>query len=318
MSRVLPWQKISDKHIVEGTTSARSVMQQVGLDWKVTLSDVLVDTDFGLIEVPDKFATVRNNKDGTRSALSVVGSRYNIFQNEEIFSSLDFLVDSGEARYASAGELDGGKIVWMVMELPDSVKIAGDEHAGYLLARTSHDGSTAFQIAPIISRLSCTNQMNAAFASAGKHGGLYSLKHTQNNSVNVEDIRKIIKVVYEDFTFYEDMAHEFMNQTMNNMEFVNFVRKVYPMPSKIEFSPDDVLSPAEKRTRAAIQRNRSNAWLVWEGDTQANLKYTKFGALHAVVEVADHYSRSYEKASSKILLSKDGKMKSRAIELLRS
>ena len=315
MARVLPWKLINDSH-VSNANSAKEVMQLAGLDWTVSLHDVSVEHETGLLEVPGKFATVRTNKDGTASALSVVGGRYNIFQNDEIFSSLDYLIDSGEARYSAAGDIDGGKIVWMVMELPDSVKIAGDEHAGYLLARTSHDGSTAFQIAPIISRLSCTNQMNAAFADADKRGGLYSLKHTQNNVVRVEDIRNIIKVMYKDFSVYEDMAHEFMGQGMNDGEFKNFIRKVYPMSSKIEFSSDELLSPAEKRTRAAVERNRSNAWLVWTGDTQDNLRYSKFGALHAVVEVADHYSRSYEKASSKILLSKDGAVKQKAIQLL--
>lgn len=316
-NRRAPWQTISAKHTFEGT-SARQIMQEAGLDWHVSLEDVYAHTDNGDIQVPNRFATVRNNNDGSASALSVVGSRYKILQNEEVFSSLDFLVDSGEARYASAGELAGGSVVWTVMELPESVVITNDPHAGYLLVRTSHDGSNAFQIAPIISRLSCTNQMNAAFAQAGKKNGLYSLKHTTNSKIDLSDIRKVINLTYKDFDTYSDMASVLISKSFTDMEFKNFSNRVYPLASKIEYSADDLLSPAEKRTRAAVMRNRNNAWNVWRNKTgtQENLYGTKFGALHAIIEVADHFSRNEEKTSSKVLLSKDGKYKQRALELL--
>jgi phage/plasmid-like protein (TIGR03299 family) len=319
-NRRSPWQIISDKQTFEGT-SARQIMREAGLDWTVSLNDVYTTTqrnNLGLMGIPNRFATVRTNTDGTQSALAVVGSRYKIMQNEEVFESLDFLVDSGEARYASAGELAGGGVVWTVMELPNSIGIANDPHAGYLLARTSHDGSNAFQIAPIISRLSCTNQMNAAFANAGRKNGLYSLKHTTNSKIDLSDIRKVINLTYKDFDSYSAMGRNLISREFSDMEFKNFSHKVFPLLSKIEFSSDDMLSPAEKRTRAAVMRNRNNAWSVWTNKTgtQENLSGTKFGALHAIIEVADHFSRSEEKTSSKVLLSKDGKYKQRALELL--
>jgi hypothetical protein len=114
------------------------------------------------------------------------------------------------------------------------------------------------------------------------------------------------------------MGRNLISKEFSDMEFKNFSHKVFPLLSKIEFSSDDMLSPAEKRTRAAVMRNRNNAWSVWTNKTgtQENLSGTKFGALHAIIEVADHFSRSEEKTSSKVLLSKDGKYKQRALELL--
>lgn len=317
MARVQPWQIIGEANKTE-TTSARQLMKELNLDWKVTLEDVYTPGKFDPIKIEDKFATVRHNADGTESAIGVVGSRYKIFQNSEVFESLDFLIDSGEARYAAAGELNGGAVVWTVMEIPNGIKVEGDEHAAYILARTSHDGSSSFEIAPIVTRLSCTNQMNAAFASA-KHKQLYfSLKHTQKNVVSAADIRQVINIMYEDFSDYSDMAASLLAQPMSNFEFENFAKHVYPLPSKIEFSSEELLSPGEKRARTAQLRNRKNARSVWlcETDTQHNIQGTKFAALHAIVETQDHFSRSYEKASSRILLSKDGNIKSRALELL--
>ena len=317
MTRRAPWQIISNKH-EHTSTSAVSLMREAGLDWTVELRDVYTSGKYDPLPIKDKYATVRKNTDETESVLSVVGGRYKIFQNEDIFSSLDFLVDSGEARYASAGELAGGKVVWVVMELPDSVKVAGDPHAGYLLARTSHDGSTAFELAPIISRLGCTNQIAAAFNDSRKRNGVYSLRHTTNSKIQLSDIRRIVDITYESFESYSNIASTLSGVRMDDGEFLNFVKKVYPLPSKIEFSPDELLSASEKRTRSAVYKNRQNAWLVWNNQTgtQENLNGTKFGALHAVIEVADHFSRSYEKTSSNILLSKDGKIKQRALQLL--
>jgi len=293
-------------------------MREAGLDWKVELQDVYTPGKYDPLVIKDKYATVRKNNDNTEAVLSVVGGRYKVFQNEDIFTSLDFLVDSGEARYTSAGELAGGKVVWVVMELPDAVKVAGDPHAGYLLARTSHDGSTAFELAPIISRLGCTNQIAASFRDARKRNGVYSLRHTTNSQIQLSDIRNIMNITYEDFNLYSQMASKLDGILMSDQYFKNYVKKVYPLPSKIEFSPDELLSASEKRTRSAVYKNRDNAWLVWKGETgtQENLYGTAFGALHAVIEVVDHFGRSDEKSSSNILLSKDGKVKQRALQLL--
>jgi len=315
--RRAPWQTIGAKHEYE-STSARQLMREAGLDWSVELADLFAETNTGLIDVPNRFATIKVNKNGESSVLATVGSRYNILQNEEVFESLDFLVDSGEARYSAAGELRGGNVVWTVMQLPDAISIANDPHAAYLLARTSHDGSTAFELCPIISRLSCTNQMNAAFSTAKKNGGLYSLRHTVNNKIDISHIRSVINVMYQDFSTYTDMANTLISESMSDTEFQLFVKRVYSLPSIIEFSSDDTLSASQKRVRSAVYKNRANALSVWNNDTgtQENLRGTKFGALHAIIEVADHFGKSEEKTSTKVLLSKDGTVKQKALQLL--
>ena len=118
-------------------SSARDAATQAGLDWHVSLADVqalaVSDTGVSQLEVPNTFATVRTNNDNTQSVLGTVGGRYKVFQNAEMFSALDLLVDSGDARYAYAGEVKGGAQVYMVLELPRGVKIGNDEHAAYLV-----------------------------------------------------------------------------------------------------------------------------------------------------------------------------------------
>ncbi len=63
--------------------------------------------------------------------------------------------DEKIARYAAAGEYDDGAKVWMLMSLPKEMEIQGDPHAAFLLAKTSHDGSSSVVVRPIIERLFC-------------------------------------------------------------------------------------------------------------------------------------------------------------------
>lgn len=316
--RVQPWQKIGTANEHE-VTSARELMVNAGLDWAVSLEDVYANPNGNLLPAEGKYATVRTNKDGTQSVIGMVGGRYQIFQNNEVFNSLDMLIDSGEARYAAAGELSGGKVVWAVLDLPVGVKIANDPHSAHLVVRTSHDGSTSFELAPIVTRLNCTNQINAAMASASNRNAYYSLKHTLNNKISAGSIRNILNVVYEDCQNYSDMANEMLSHSMSDFEFDSFIKRVYPLPAKVEFASDNELSPGEKRMRTAQWSNRVKATSVWlcETDTQHNIANTKFAAFQAVVEVADHLARgNKDKIASKILLSKDGTHKQRALQLL--
>ena len=78
-------------------TSAQDAAQQAGLDWHVSLAELeaisISDEGVSRLPVPDRFATVRTDKDGKQSALSTVGTRYKMFKKGEMLSALDALVD---------------------------------------------------------------------------------------------------------------------------------------------------------------------------------------------------------------------------------
>jgi phage/plasmid-like protein (TIGR03299 family) len=300
-------------------TSAKDAAQQAGLDWHVQLADVqaLAVTNDGVntLEVPSTFATVRTNKDATQSVLGTVGGRYKVFQNEEMFSGLDALVDSGDARYAFAGEVRGGAQVYMVLELPNEVKIANDPHSCYLVARTSHDGSTALQISPSIQRLRCTNQIAGIFAKAGT----YTLKHTTNAKFRIEDIKRIIPVTYEGIKFYELIGNKLINEKLTDEEVDNIFNKMWSIPSIIENSPYALLSAGQKRQFNSATVARATAKAIYRGDTgtQEELYGTRFGVFQSIVEYADHYSHKAESVrAERIVTGSADRIKSKALELL--
>ena len=170
-------------------TSASDVARQAGLDWSVSLhpmtaSYVIPGGGQSLsIPVRNKQAVIKTTPFGKVDNIGVVGNRYQVFQNGELFSALDALIDSGEARYAAAGEYDSGAKVWMLLEIPNEIQIANDPHAAFILAKTSHDGSSSVVIKPVIERLFCKNQINKIFRNKNKY--TYTLKHTASNKLEL-------------------------------------------------------------------------------------------------------------------------------------
>ncbi len=317
MTRRNPFELVGSKNAYE-VKSAHDLMVQANLDWRVSLNDVYASGMFDPILIDDKFATIKTDKNGKESVLSVVGTRYKVFQNDEIFSSLDSIVGAGDARYGAAGELKDGKVVWALLELPDNVSVGDDPHTGYILAKTSHDGSSPFQLTPIMNRISCTNQINARMMQGKEKGLYYSIRHSMGNDIDINQVRAALNIIRKDMQEYVRVSTWLRGQEFTNEQFFNFTKRVFALPTKIEFAADEFLSIGEKRAKTRALLNRSNAVKVWLGETetQDNIKNTKFGAFQAIVEVSDHMQRNQLKQAEKIILGSDINLKSKAFELL--
>jgi len=299
-------------------TSAQDAAQQAGLDWHVSLAELeaisVSDEGVSRLPVPSRFGTVRTNKDGSQSVLGTVGGRYKVFQNGEMFSALDALVDSGEARYANAGELRDGAQVWMLLELPREVEIANDPHSAYLLARTSHDGSCSLGITPVVNRLFCSNQISGIFRKNTK----YSLHHTTNAKLQVEQIRTMLKVVYTGIEQYELVADKLLNVSVSDDKVQNIFKKMWSLPSSIENTPYYKLTTGERRTHNRATDSRNTALNIYQySSTQENIRGTAFGAFQAIVEYLDWNSHKSEATrAERVISGKYDKLKSKALDLV--
>jgi phage/plasmid-like protein (TIGR03299 family) len=299
-------------------TSAQDAAQQAGLDWHVSLAELeaisVSDNGVSRLQVPSTFGTVRTNKDGSQSVLGTVGTRYKVFQNGEMFSALDSLVDSGEARYANAGELRDGAQVWMLLELPREVKIADDPHAAYLLARTSHDGSCSLGVTPLVNRLFCSNQISGIFRKNCK----YSLHHTTNARLNVEQMRSMLQVIYTGIETYELVADKLLNVQVSDNKVEDIFKKMWTLPSLVEKTPYFKLSTGERRTFNRVQDARNTAMNIYQySSTQENIKGTAFGAFQAIVEYLDWNSHKSEATrAERVIAGKYDRLKSKALDLV--
>ena len=280
-------------------TSASEAAKQAGLDWTVSLEDLYAehkvqvsewDTITSKLPVPNRVGVVKTATNGDKSVIGVVGGRYKTVQNIEVFNALDTLVDSGDARYAAAGEYKGGSNIWMVMELPKGVNVADDPHAAFLLVKSSHDGSCAVVIKPIIERLWCANQINRLITGKNYNKYTYKLKHWGDATLSVSDIRNITALTYSSIEEYEATAAHLLSIKVSRENAVNYFKKVWALPPALEDTPSSMLLQGQRRAQTIAFTARSNALDIYmQSQTQENIRGTAFGMWQAVIEQTDHY-----------------------------
>lgn len=305
-------------------TSASEVARQAGLDWTVSLVDMFTerkekvtpwDTITKRIEIPNKQAVIRHDNN---TVVGVVGTKYKAVQNIEVFSAMDSLVDSGDARYTAAGEYNNGSNIWMIMELPNGVNVADDPHAAFLLVKSSHDGSCSVIVKPIIERLFCANQINRLIRGKKMNAYTYTMKHTTNAQLSVNDIRNITNLTYSAIEDYELLAGSMLQVQMNTDRVRNIFKRVWALPTEVENVPVDMLSQGQRRQQTIAYTARDKAWEIYsQSPTQENIRGTAFGAWQAVVEYADHHaSGGAAKRAVATLSGRSDRIKDKALELI--
>ena len=160
-------------------TDIKAALDATGLNFKVEKRALYLGDR---TKVEDASAIIRTD---TKDVLGVVGNKYRPVQNAEAFGVFQRAFDSGLLEIELAGQLGGGKIIWVQARVvSDPMVITGEDAIRpYVLLANSHDGSIALRAGFTAIRLFCMNQM----AAATKQGSLVSLKHTRN--VNLESLR---------------------------------------------------------------------------------------------------------------------------------
>ena len=303
-------------------TSASDVSRQAGLDWTVSLHDVT--TTYQIpgqgqpvhIPVKNKQAVVKTTPTGEVIPLGIVGTKYKPFQNAEVFSVLDTLIDSGDARYAAAGEYDAGAKVWMLLQLPNEITVANDPHAAFILAKTSHDGSSSVVIKPIIERLFCKNQINKLYRNNNKY--TYTLKHTSNSKLKIEEVRHIMQMSYDVAEEYSGIANKLISKEITRAQALDYFKKIFPLPPIIENTPHHLLTQGEKSQLSRAITARDTALAIFtDSPTQENIRNTEFGLWQSIIEYADHGKK--DKGTTTGVRAMSGgsdNLKIRALELL--
>jgi phage/plasmid-like protein (TIGR03299 family) len=160
-ARVSAWHQLGT--VTQNTMSATEVMGAALLgNWGVRTVPVFgLDPMSGLqIPTDDKRMTVRRNPvTGATEYLGIVGTDYEVIQNEQCADMLDQLVDQvGGAHFETAGSLRNGKSVFVTMKLPTAMEIAGvDRMDLYLIGTTSHDGTAALRVDASPIRVVCAS-----------------------------------------------------------------------------------------------------------------------------------------------------------------
>src|SRR5262245_30684624 len=182
--RQAPWHKLGG--VVQDAPSAADAIRLAGLDWPVERRRLSLP-DGRLV---NRWAVVRTT-DGAVVG-DAVGPHWTPLQNRDAFEWFDPFVVAGQARFATAGSLCGGRRVWVLAELsraPVEV-VHGDAVRKFLLLSNSHDGSLAVRVGFTPVRVVCANTLSAAHA--GKDSQLIRLRHCSGLRRNLANVRETI------------------------------------------------------------------------------------------------------------------------------
>jgi phage/plasmid-like protein (TIGR03299 family) len=162
---------------------------------------------------------------------------------------------------------------------------ANDKTQLYLIVFTSHDGSVAVQAAITPVRVVCQNTLNIAMKSAKQS---FKIRHTQSSEGKIAVARETLGLTLGYFDEFEKQAQELFKQEINDKQFQDIVKTLYPKPSE-----DASKLAKTKWDNKVVLLND----LYHNSPTNANIKGTKWGAFNALTERLDYF-RTVRKSNS--------------------
>lgn len=235
-----------------------------GLDYTVEKVPVFLEDG---TPIPGAFCT---KKEGTNDTFGVVGSQFEIIQNQEALSFVDNLVSEG-LTFVKAGE--NHKMLYLIGKLP-SIEVLGDEVTPYLIFQNSHNGSTTLKatIAPL--RIVCQNQFNLTFRKAVNK---ISLRHTKSIKGRLHTAQQVLLQNTEYLSEFQKQALGLAQEKVSKKQVDTLLDGIFEI--KPEFNPTQVRRMEEKRDRFLS---------AYQADDNQNFLGTKWGLINAYTDFVTH------------------------------
>ena len=253
-------------------------------DWNVRLEEIPLPANHQSHK-SHFFVTRTNPFDNAQSdVLGVVGERYKVLQNEELFDFASALLHDG-GRWETAGSIKSGTQVFGSIALERETVIdaegVGDKVKTYLLVNTSHDGSVSIQASVTPVRVVCANTLNLALGGGGgRHRGIkqsFKIRHTQSAQGKIQVAREALGIANAYMDEFDKMAQAMFEIEISNDTFQDIIRMAYPMP-------EDELN---KRARTVWANKIETLEEIYTGDFNHMIAGTAWGALNAMTERLD-------------------------------
>jgi len=263
-----------------GTSNIDQVLTLGGIDFTVAKTPVLYRTS---IDSPDQIAADHyvTFRDDTGASLGVVGARYEVLQNRQVFEFLQDLVDDYAVTWESAGALRGGRRVFVCLRLPDTVRIdaAGidDQIVPFIVATNSHDGSSIIQVVATPWRPVCGNTERFAIRDAHTRWGV---RHTRTARDRIDEARRTLRLSVD---YYQKFTAEQQALAQTDIaigEFQAIVDDLWPAPGPH--------APGRARTNHA--ERLATLQQMWQANTE-RLGRTGYAAERAITEYCDWHTR---------------------------
>lgn len=260
-------------------TSATEMLELANLaNWNVRLEQIQIPEGYTTAITPSYNVVRDHPSDGHPDILGVVGDRYKVVQNEDLFSFGDGILDG--ARWETAGSIKNGSVVFGSLALDREIVIdeqgVGDKVNTYLLVSTSHDGSASVQASTTPVRVVCQNTLNVALKNVKQS---YKIRHTQTVDGRIAAAREALGLAHTYLDEFELEAKALYETEVSDAMWNKILLAAYP-------KPDEDSSKAGK-TRWSNKIDELNA--IYVGETNNTISGTAWGAYNALTERLDWY-----------------------------
>jgi phage/plasmid-like protein (TIGR03299 family) len=207
-------------------------------NWNVRLEDVNVPSHLSSDKNYQYVIRTNPTDNSQTDILGVVGERYHVLQNEDLFSFGDNILDGG-GRWETAGSIRGGRVVFGSLALERETILdpngVADKVKTYLLINTSHDGSIAIQASITPVRVVCANTLNLALGSKRGRNAIkqtFKIRHTQTASGKVQVARETLGLANKYMDAFDVMAKAMIEKEITAQQFNDIVLAAYPKPDE--------------------------------------------------------------------------------------
>jgi len=295
------WHKLGTVFNEEVSTSQMLELAHLN-DWNVRLEEVPMPDGF----VSDRkynYVTRTNPFDKSQNdVLGIVGERYRILQNEELFDFGDALLDGG-GRWETAGSIKNGRQVFGSLALERETVLdpsgVSDKINTYLLVNTSHDGSIAIQASVTPVRVVCANTLNLALGSGvGRNRSVkqsFKIRHTQTAQGKIQAAREALGLANVYMDEFDKMAQDMIQREITQDKFFEIVTTAYPRPEE------------DKKGAVSKWQNKiDQIQEIYTGQFNHTIAGTAWGALNAMTERIDWHRNARKGSNESVLAGASG------------
>lgn len=264
------------------------------------------------VPVPTHAASIRSD---TLDALGVASASYTPVQNQQLAELAYELrgrdIDDGEIEVESAGSLQAGRKVWMLLRHTSLINVAsgnGDRHDDtirpYVAMTNGHDGGTAFGFFPTPIRIVCANTYRAAERATGDR--IVRFMHTPSIKQRIESSMAAMRAAIRGTIEWSDVARKMARNEMSDEAIQRYYEevweRVYGAIPKAEDAANDVKA-GRKRKRALALVHEWQTIRSGDKQSQFGVDRTAWGAWNGISEWADHRKRYHARDDSRLMAS---------------
>jgi phage/plasmid-like protein (TIGR03299 family) len=287
--RVPSWRKIGtvfNEHLTTSEMLHKAELSNWNVD-KINL-DKLLSSDY---QSPNSlYATIRQD---TNQVLGVVGSKYNVLQNEDAFRWADNILDGG-GEWDTAGSFKNGSTVFGSLLIDKSSIVIdpngiNDKVDTFLLVSTSHDGSIPLQASITPMRVICQNTLNLALKTTPQ---TFKIRHTATAQARADVAREALNITFKYSQEFNALANQMYQTKITDDRFNNMIKVLYPKP---ESPKEGEIKYGYTQADNRWQQTVDMIWELRESPTNRDIKDTAWGALNIFTERLDWFRSGDDK-----------------------